>query len=627
MSVSIRTCPSCNALLLDDTVQCPECHHVLDSERHTELPPPPTASADPAGLEEDDCPHCGEMVRRGLVRCWNCGTFMRKDIAKYYKKMQASPRPPILSQIEPDDAGSEHARTSTRRESRDVADDGDFEMGAVDEDFELSSGVDWRETQGQADDDFDVDVPLAPLDEPANAARNREIDDLDDDPAPAAYESAPDPDQPLPIDEAPEAAHDVSPEAAAGTHSEPASDVPHSVATGGDVLLQVALEEEAEKKRRRTIDPARRGGPAAPITGFLVYCPNGHRVEVQERHRGMTGRCPKCKESFVVPVRAWHEESLVGAPTPSTLSEVQTVPVESGSAAADAVASGSYSRWIADARYHVVDPARLKLTPGSLQRDFQAADIGFSPTGMLVAVLVKRGGLFGGNDKKKEPARLAMFAHLEEDKPINELPVAEQLSLDTDQVREIRVVQPAPAGHESRFAGVPVFGTGQIAVRLPKTEGAALRFLSFALSEFRRFAAILEDTFLVQRLGEDCGIPLVDEFTEFVCHYSDEKLRALEHVEFYQNDPAYTLKIVGRRCKECGLIVSEDSRKKEKIGPASGKGIAKALCPKCKKKFGDISLFAIDKGPGRLETDATKESEPSAELDQPGAEQEEISAP
>ena len=48
-------------------------------------------------------------------------------------------------------------------------------------------------------------------------------------------------------------------------------------------------------------------------------------------------------------------------------------------------------------------------------------------------------------------------------------------------------------------------------------------------------------------------------------------------------------------------MVSEESRKKEKLGGAAGKGIAKAKCPKCTQKFGEITLFGIRKEDGDAE--------------------------
>ena len=46
-------------------------------------------------------------------------------------------------------------------------------------------------------------------------------------------------------------------------------------------------------------------------SGFRVYCPNGHCIEVQERHRGRTGRCPRCREVYFVPAGSWDEEKAM----------------------------------------------------------------------------------------------------------------------------------------------------------------------------------------------------------------------------------------------------------------------------------------------------------------------------
>lgn len=647
MSVSIRACPSCNTLLLDDTVQCPSCDHILDPERAASFPSPQRPTNDDANPAEDPCPNCGEMVRRGLVRCWNCGTFMRQDIAQLYQKMQTSPRGVIFSTAD-ESLGSDDEPGHPAAATPDAAGDDDFELGATDEDFELAPDITTTQAADEVDEDLededfvtepqfasqptdadssamiiddaeltplDDDAPLEPADE--ESASSDDYEELTDEletpprehpPEPTAGDEPPTEDE---IEPLPPAVGELSSQ----TADESGSEIAHSVATGGDVLLQVALEEEAEKKRRRPSDAGRRGG--GPRTGFLVYCPNGHRIEVQERHRGLTGRCPKCREQFLVPTRAWQEEAAAAIGTPAPGVDQATPGAKQAS---EKVLSGSYTRWIADAHLHQVDPAQLKLKPGSLQKDFQTVDIGFAPDGMLIALLVKKGGLFGGVDKKKAPAREAMFAHLEEEKPLGELPVAEHYYFDADQVREIRVVQPAPYAHESMFAGVAVFGEGHIAVRLPKTDnGTRMRFLSFMLSEFREFAEILADMYIIQGLGEELGVPLSDEVTEYTCHYSDEKLRALEHLEFYQADPQFALKLIGRRCQECGLVVSEDSRKKEKIGGKSGRGIAKALCPKCKRKFGDNSLFALEK-PSTKQSDEKTADEETAEHELPAPE-------
>jgi hypothetical protein len=67
----------------------------------------------------------------------------------------------------------------------------------------------------------------------------------------------------------------------------------------------------------------------------------------------------------------------------------------------------------------------------------------------------------------------------------------------------------------------------------------------------------------------------------------------LQALEYYQKDPGFKLQTSGWRCGGCGLVVSEDGRKKEKIGGLNGKGIAKAKCPKCGKKFGNNPLYEV----------------------------------
>jgi hypothetical protein len=55
-------------------------------------------------------------------------------------------------------------------------------------------------------------------------------------------------------------------------------------------------------------------------------------------------------------------------------------------------------------------------------------------------------------------------------------------------------------------------------------------------------------------------------------------------------DTARPAVVLGHKCEKCGLIVSEDSRKKEKVGGKSPDSVAKAKCPKCKQKMGNHQL-------------------------------------
>jgi hypothetical protein len=356
------------------------------------------------------------------------------------------------------------------------------------------------------------------------------------------------------------------------------------------------LEEEAEVGRRRLESGQRRGEGSVAATGIMVYCPNGHRVEVQERHRGKTGRCPRCREPFFVPAGPWNEEEAEPVKKP----EIEEEHVEQQVDAPYKVKAGEYSYYLRDVQFHTVDVSKLKLKAGSLEKLFEPIDLAMAPFGMLVITLVKKkAGLFASS-KKQDPAKIreAVIEHLSDERPLDQLPAGEHRLLDADEVKKIRIVQPAPTDYESMFAGIPVFGKGIVAVRYAKVENETeQKFASFAISDFRAFAEAMREVYDMKNFGEDCGIPLVNVHTELKCHYTGDVVKSLEQLEYYQADSAYELKLTGRKCAECGLVVSEDARKKEKLGGANGKSIAKAKCPKCTKKFGDIQLFAIEKGP------------------------------
>ena len=94
--------------------------------------------------------------------------------------------------------------------------------------------------------------------------------------------------------------------------------------------------------------------------------------------------------------------------------------------------------------------------------------------------------------------------------------------------------------------------------------------------------------------GADVGVPLEDTFSERTCHYNEETtMTVVEDATYYSADETYSVTVVGHRCESCGLVVSSDARKKEKIGGKSGKGMAKAVCPKCKRLFGENPLYSI----------------------------------
>lgn len=552
MSVSIISCPSCKNLVLSDTVQCPTCHHVLKPEQTTansdDLPSVVRASQD-----EVACPDCGELVRSGLVRCWRCGGFLREEIAEKYQQMLDAPQQVTYSLSE--------QPTDTDSSSTDsTAGEDDFQLA---DGLNLMSEADLKSRQAAehaaaaADAADSAAAPSdAPMSEPDSAVR-----DTGD-----AEVAAP-----------------PAEKAASGDDS--ASEAPAETPATGDPLLDIALQEEHEAAARaRDRKKKKAHGEKVALPGFLfVFCPNGHRIQVEEKYRGMTGRCPRCKSYFHVPGIDWEKKKQ-----------------EARQAEEEASKQSRYHTWLTDRPLHHVDPTRLKLKPGSLEKEFQEVDLVFSDEAMIVISHGKQNaGLFGGekNRKKREPLREQAQEHLRLEKELLDLPAAGHRGYLQADMEKITVVQPAAYIHESMFAGVPVFGEGRIAVRLPVTDQDKdvkdILFVSFTLSQFREFAQLLEKLFGVKDLGQMEGVPLTDSETKAKCHYSDRQITSIEVTEFHRADPDMELEIVGRKCQACGLVVSEDSRKKEKLGGAAGKGIAKAKCPKCQQKFGDITLYAL----------------------------------
>ena len=561
MSVSIISCPSCKSLVLSDTIQCPTCKHVLKEEVAvgvaSDLPAVERAS------DEVPCPDCGEKVRSGLVRCWRCGGFLREDIAESYQKMLDGPQKVVLSDVP----------LETPLPDSDVS-----SLETTDDDFELADGLSMMTQEEhakiQAQQPKDEIAPKTPSEiysirrQPDETAPADETPTKTDSKAPAPADSG--------IDK------DASPDE---SESAPAAEETAPVESTGDPLLDIALQEENEAKARMIGRRKKRAsGERQAMPGFVfVFCPNGHRIQVEDRHRGQTGRCPRCKSYFHVPGVDWDAEKR--KKEQAELEQKKESP---------------YKNWMLDARLHQVDPTKLKLKPGSLEKEFQEVDLGYTTDTVLVVTNGKQGaGLFVGekNKKKKEELRAEMQDHLRLEKEILDLPAAGYRLFNKDDMVKISVVQPAAYAHESMFAGIPVFGTGRIAVRLPVTDQDKdvkdILFVSFGLSDFRAFAKHLDEMFGVKDLGQLEGVPLEDSKSTFKCHYSDRKIESIEATEFHTSDPTIELEIVGRKCQGCGLVVSEESRKKEKLGGANGKGIAKAKCPKCKGKFGDTTLYAV----------------------------------
>ncbi|OYW12974.1 MAG: hypothetical protein B7Z55_17630, partial [Planctomycetales bacterium 12-60-4] len=315
----------------------------------------------------------------------------------------------------------------------------------------------------------------------------------------------------------------------------------HKEATAGDVLLQIAREEEEDIQRsRKNYSEKIRGG-------FVVYCPMGCRIRVQERHRGRAGKCPKCEAVFFVPRKRAKPKAVASADAPEG-AVAAAAPVE------------KWRSYLSEIHLHNVVPQNLRIKPDSLLKDFQPVDVVFSEDGLLLVTLVASAGFLNANLKKKPAIRTSVQEHLKTVGAVDGLPAASSRLIAKEALSQLAVAQPSPADVESLFGNIPVFGMGRIAVRLPRlADDPATQYLSFTLSEFRSFAQALESVCGLPGLGADTEIPLTETYNTVACHYSEAPVRELLGMDYYQKDPEIKLKVAGWRCQGCALVVSEDS--------------------------------------------------------------------
>ncbi|MEM1062776.1 MAG: hypothetical protein AAGJ97_10675, partial [Planctomycetota bacterium] len=245
----------------------------------------------------------------------------------------------------------------------------------------------------------------------------------------------------------------------------------------------------------------------------------------------------------------------------------------------------------------------VKQKPGSLAKDGRPADLYCGEDGMLlVSAVGAGGGLFGGKKEKPDAVRERTVAHFADGKPLSELEVPGSREIGPAALRLMQVEYPTDDTDGARFSGVPVFGEGRIVVRLPADDDEdAIPFLSMTLSQFRVFSKYVAVAGGPRPFGGDAPIPLEDAAETQKCHYTEAEFETVPRAEFHIADPLYASETVGYQCAGCGLTVSEDGRKKEKIGGPAGKGLEKAICPKCGKKFGRLPLVSATFSPPEAE--------------------------
>ncbi len=544
-------------MILSDTDECPQCGHTFYQRRGTDAQP--TSPQVRRGTTEVrvGCPHCGEMVRAGLVRCWNCNGFMKEEIAARYADLTTNPQKIIYSMI-PLEERTDYlpARVAT------ASDDSDG--------FTL------------ADDVLADSAPGGGFALPA-ATTNAPVADLS---------SSPDrPQSTTPrgkgvIADALEAEASLADKAAASgdksaTAAEKAAEGASAKSGGGgtDDLFSIAMQEQRDDRRRRSERLAERAKRQ-----MLLPCKCGAWVRVTDDMAGKVVRCRQCRQPVQVP-------------------EIRRRVTEKKE---ESTAPKLDVTWVNDVWFHVLTPTSVVLKPGSAAAQHTEADIAITDTGVHIIAFEsgekKKKSLlgFGSSDRKQDRTahRKQVRDEIAAKGSLSGLTGCDVRSISVDDVRSLKLVQPIVKVQESMFAGVPIFGEGRIAVFLPiAREQGQQAYCSCTISGWRLLAARLKELFSLELPTAENGVPEAEKSDTYSCFVNQSKVESIRNLVYYQQDPGFELELSGFRCTACGAVVSEEGRKKNKLGGANGSGIAKAKCPKCSGKMGEDKLFRLKKSP------------------------------
>ena len=572
MSTVIRSCPGCKSLILSDTDQCPECGHVLHERKNSQTSTTVEGSSLRSATLLDPCPHCSEMVRTGLVRCWSCNGFMREDVAARYRKMTSNPQQIIYSTIP--------ANQRTDFLPARAVDDNSVPKAYDSESFVLSVSAGGATLQPATEDGFELgssttkSKPAPQITPPAVSAPKSDAS------KPVAPVDGPD----KPKEQTPGstvAAQETTPASGhADQTGSPGTEAPTKATRGSksseDDLLSIAMQDEREVKKRRSDKLADRKQKQ-----MLVPCACGAWIRVHESQAGKSVRCRKCKQPVIVP-------------------NIRRKAEKKKTEKADAVPRMDVT-WIEGVRFFRLAPTSIVLKPGSVADKFIEADLAITDAEIVVVAFSggskKKSGLLGKAPKiDRAEQRKQLREQISKTGNFTGLADVEVHKISTEHVAEIRLVQPILKASESMFAGVPVFGDGRLAVFLPiALENSEQAYCSQTLSAFRTMNDLLKKKFNLELPAADNGVPATEKLDNLSCFINQSRVESLRDVNYYEQDPAFQLELSGFRCKACTAVISEEGRLKNKLGGANGKAIAKAKCPKCSGKMGEERLYRIKK--------------------------------
>ncbi len=507
------------------------------------------------------------MVRKGVVRCFNCGSFTNPEIEARFLEKQES-QPPVMYSDLPvtnDTASKKNASSETSLNVRPDLSLTEDEIDEDGDDFELSGSLEFLEGDDE-DDDFEFNGALSDPD--------MEIPSLEEDPSPS------------------EASRDT-------TFDEGADDEDNEEMHEDDQLFSIAMLEEAESasRKRRQIQTTKRQLAKfikATNDGIVMLPPcRCCAIRIQPQQLGGDGVCPKCKLTFKFPSPKI-QARVIPSSNPVVTSTAKNIDHRFLGTAVVHL-KGAYQVWLKHVWLHQIETAKFKPTDDYLPKHYVPVDLGFSLENAVLFPLAKKYATYSTDDAKLEEVRNKFEAKLSEKTPLESMTEFDPQVVTLNQIAGFKLIDPLTSP-SNEFNGANIWGQGRIYLEIPSAPEAERRqFLSMTISQYRELTRILAHLYGYVAFARKSPVSLDDKTTELACMFSKKNFTALTNDKYFLQDPSYKLNLVGYCCETCGKFLSEESRTDKKLGSAANKAPAKMKCLSCGKKFGEHPRYEIAK--------------------------------
>ncbi len=542
---------------------CPSCHHVLKegSAHLAELYSAGDNKYD--GSKDIACRECEALNRDGLVRCWQCGAFLREEIEQAYQEMKAHPAQAVPVQPIPD---LSHLEKETENNNSDL--DDDFEL-ADDDDFELADDVSMVQAEVVTESEaVETSIPERNAEETEETDEEEEKDLFD-----------------LAVSEEKEATGPKK-------------------RTPGKMSFLVKCPSCSSNIRVQSYRQGKIGQcPKCSLPFMVPILAPPKKTEDKKGKKKGKEKLESLPEDQIITSVDWHEinekkfkpkaKALAGKGT-----KVDIIRREDGLLFAWAEKKGLMGVAAAQTEKARSDIAS-HLLAGKPASDVPATRSEFIPVELLQQIRF----IWPGTGENEVEANQEAENN-DEQATVENFTAGIPVFGETAIVLEIPLLPLPPESEAASELETPVHpglkqNKKKKKPKKPKKKKVKppadplTRCLSLTLSQYRKVRVWLEELTGKPNFLAHAQIPLENVTEPWKCELSEEQFDALASPEYYLSDPATDTTIVGWLCQCNEVAISEQARAEQKFGGKKPAGLAKAKCPKCEQKFGQNPLHHL----------------------------------